>query len=230
VAASPVVVAKGEEIKRGGGRFHIGNPYKIAGRWFAPEDNPQYDEVGLASWYGDAFHGRLTANGEVFDSGSLSAAHPTLPLPTYVRVTNLENDRSVIVRVNDRGPFAHSRLIDVSEKTAELLGFKRAGTAKVRVQYVDRARLDGDDEAFLMASYEERDGTGRAATMLAMASEPVAPVPPAVAEAPAAASAGPAVAFAGTAGPEPARQAVSLLTVGYSPEDRIAMTFGLLGD
>ena len=92
----------------------IGKPYQILGSWYEPKDDPNYDRTGMASWYGAAFHGRMTANGEIFDSAAISAAHPTLPLPSYVRVTNLENDRSIVVRVNDRGPFRHKRLIDVS--------------------------------------------------------------------------------------------------------------------
>ena len=133
--------------------FKVGKPYQIAGKWYTPQVDPNYDQIGAASWYGGSFHGRVTANGEIFDSAALSAAHPTLPLPSYVRVTNLENDRSVVVRVNDRGPYAHRRLIDVSQRTAELLGFKHDGEARVRVQYVDKARLDGKDQDFLLASY-----------------------------------------------------------------------------
>jgi rare lipoprotein A len=108
----------------------------------------------LASWYGDAFHGRLTANGEVYDVRGLTAAHPTMPLPSYARVTNLRNNRSVVVRVNDRGPFARGRIIDVSETAAEMLGFRRAGTAKVKVEYVGPARMDGLDHDMLVASYK----------------------------------------------------------------------------
>ncbi|WP_439651474.1 septal ring lytic transglycosylase RlpA family protein [Maritalea mediterranea] len=130
----------------------MGKPYKVAGRWYHPEEDPNYDKVGRASWYGPNFHGRLTANGEIFDQNHLSAAHPTLPLPSYVRVTNLDNGRSVIVRVNDRGPFAHGREIDLSSRTADVLKFKNQGTAKVRVQYVGRAPLEGDDTRFLVAS------------------------------------------------------------------------------
>ncbi|HXV31002.1 MAG TPA: septal ring lytic transglycosylase RlpA family protein, partial [Sinorhizobium sp.] len=104
-------------------------------------------------WYGSAFHGRLTANGEVYDKYHLSAAHPTFPLPSYARVTNLENGSSVVVRVNDRGPYEYGRIIDVSSKTADLLDIKRRGSAKVRVQYVGRAPLEGNDMPYLMASY-----------------------------------------------------------------------------
>ena len=146
-------VVSGPRAATAGRGFKVGKPYQIAGKWYTPQVDPSYDQVGAASWYGGSFHGRVTANGEIFDSAALSAAHPTLPLPSYVRVTNLENDRSVVVRVNDRGPYAHHRLIDVSQRTAELLGFKHDGEARVRVQYVDKARLDGKDQDFLLASY-----------------------------------------------------------------------------
>ena len=106
----------------------------------------------MASWYGDDFHGRLTANGEVFDMASLTAAHPTLPMPSYARVTNLSNGKSLIVRVNDRGPYHGNRLIDVSNKAAELLEFKGNGVARVRVEYVARAPLEGSDDRQLMAT------------------------------------------------------------------------------
>lgn len=125
--------------------YKLGNPYRIAGRWFHPREEPGYDEVGLASWYGDDFHGRQTANGEVYDMNGLTAAHPTLPMPSYARVTNVENGRSVVVRINDRGPFSRGRVIDLSKQTARILDFKRNGTAKVRVQYVGLAAADGED-------------------------------------------------------------------------------------
>jgi rare lipoprotein A len=106
----------------------------------------------LASWYGNDFHGRLTANGEVFDMASLTAAHPTLPMPCYARVTNLSNGKSLIVRINDRGPYHGNRLIDVSNKSAELLEFKGNGVARVRVEYVARAPLEGSDDRQLIAT------------------------------------------------------------------------------
>lgn len=158
VSASPRVAQDGEPIAEGGGTYKLGKPYKVAGRWYEPKHNPEYDQVGRASWYGSAFHGRRTANGEVFNKEGLTAAHPTLPLPSYVRVTNLENGRSVVVRVNDRGPFGHGRIIDVSRRTAELLDFKQNGTAGVRVQYVDLAPVDGSDHAFLLASFQAPGG------------------------------------------------------------------------
>ena len=114
VSASPRVVDDGEAVPKGGGVYRVGNPYIVAGRTYVPEYNPHYQADGLASWYGEDFHGRRTANGEVFDLNSISAAHPTMPLPSYARVTNLSNGRSLIVRVNDRGPYHGDRIIDVS--------------------------------------------------------------------------------------------------------------------
>lgn len=139
------VVEYGQPVPKGGGRYKVGNPYKIAGRWYTPRVDPGYDRKGVASWYGDLFHGRYTANGEIFDMDALTAAHPTLPLPSYVRVTSLENGRSLVLRVNDRGPYAHDRIIDLSRRSAQALGFQRRGTAPVRVQYLGPAPLNGDD-------------------------------------------------------------------------------------
>jgi len=141
---SPIYKKSGP-IPEGGGVYKVGNPYQIAGRWYRPKEEPDYDKTGMASWYGPKFHKRMTANGEWFDMNRVSAAHPTLPLPSYVRVTNRKNGKSVVVRVNDRGPYAHDRIIDLSKKSAELLGFTRAGTAPVRVTYLRPAPLDGDD-------------------------------------------------------------------------------------
>lgn len=123
------------------GVYKVGNPYETNGIWYYPREQPDYDETGIASWYGAEFHGRRTANGEVFDSNALTAAHRTLPLPVNVRVTNLDNGKSIVLRVNDRGPFARGRIIDVSKRAAELLGFYGAGTARVRVTYLSRADL-----------------------------------------------------------------------------------------
>jgi rare lipoprotein A len=120
-----------------GGVYKVGKPYAIDGVWYYPKVDYAYDETGIASWYGPKFHGKYTADGEVFDQNALTAAHRTLPLPTIVRVTNLENGRSMKLRVNDRGPFAHGRIIDVSRRAAQLLGFERNGTARVRVQVVE---------------------------------------------------------------------------------------------
>jgi rare lipoprotein A len=151
--ASPVAVAKGDDVPKGGGHYKVGKKYKVAGRWYHPKEDENYNKTGLASWYGPTFHGRKTANGEVFDRYALSAAHPTLPMPSYVRVTNTANNHSVIVRVNDRGPFAHDRIIDLSERTAELLDMKKRGVGKVRVEYVGRAGLAGSDDERLLASF-----------------------------------------------------------------------------
>ena len=150
--ASPRVVADGEPVPRGGGQYLVGHPYTVAGRTYYPSENTGYSAVGMASWYGSAFHGRRTANGEVYDMASLSAAHPTMPLPSYARVTNLANGYSIIVRVNDRGPFHGGRVMDVSSRVADVLDFKGAGTAKIRVDYMARAPLEGSDDAMLLAS------------------------------------------------------------------------------
>ena len=123
--------------------YKVGEPYEIGGVWYYPREQPDYDETGIASWYGADFHGNLTADGEVFDRNGVTAAHTTLPMPTNVRVTNLENGRSLVVRVNDRGPFINGRVIDLSEHAADLLGFKTSGLARVRVTYLGRADLYG---------------------------------------------------------------------------------------
>lgn len=161
VAPSPRVVAAGQPIPKGGGRYYLGKPYTVGGKIYTPREEPNYKSEGLASWYGSDFHGRLTANGEVYDNDSLSAAHPTLPLPSYVRVTNTANGKSVVVRVNDRGPFHSDRLIDVSRRTAEILDFQKHGMAKVRVEYIGRADLNGSDDKKLLATY--RDGSNSSA-------------------------------------------------------------------
>lgn len=121
----------------------VGKPYIVAGRWYAPSENASYDEIGIASWYGPSFHGRPTANGEIFNMNQLTAAHPTLPLPSLVEVTNLTNGRALTVRLNDRGPFAKDRIIDLSRAAAERLGFREKGTAEVRVRYLGPASLAG---------------------------------------------------------------------------------------
>lgn len=152
VSSSPRVVDFNEPVPRGGGTYRVGKPYVVAGRTYVPEEDPNYRAEGLASWYGDAFHGRLTANGEVFDMTSLTAAHPTMPLPSYARVTNVANGKSVVVRVNDRGPYHGNRLIDVSNTAARLLEFRENGIGRVRVEYVGRAPLEGSDDRQLMAT------------------------------------------------------------------------------
>lgn len=129
--------AKELQSRPAGGSYKVGKPYQVAGIWYYPKVQPNYDETGLASWYGSKFHGRRTANGDTYDMNALTAAHKTLPMPTRVRVTNLENGRTLDLIVNDRGPFVHGRIIDVSRRAAQLLGFQRQGVAKVRVRVLD---------------------------------------------------------------------------------------------
>ena len=126
-----------------GGHYKLGRAYEINGRWYQPVYDPSYEARGIASWYGEPFHGRTTANGERFDKNRLSAAHTTLPLPSLVEVTNVENGRSLVLRVNDRGPFVGDRIIDLSEAAAEELGFKHAGLAEVEVRFVRLAEATG---------------------------------------------------------------------------------------
>jgi rare lipoprotein A len=152
ISQSARVVAPGDPVPKGGGAYRIGAAYTIGGHTYQPAEDKSYRAEGLASWYGEDFHGRSTANGEVFDMNSVSAAHTTLPMPSYVRVTNLGNNRSVIVRVNDRGPYHADRIIDVSVKTAVLLGFYTNGVARVRVEYVGSAPLEGSDDNMLIAT------------------------------------------------------------------------------
>ena len=153
--AEPVerVVGPHDKVAPGGGRYQVGKPYTIGGRTYYPHEDPNLDQSGVASWYGgDYHHGTKTANGEVFDRGAISAAHKTMPLPSYARVTNIANGRSLVVRVNDRGPYVGSRIVDLSEKAAELLEMKRNGLGKVRVQYIGRAGLAGSDNRVLAAT------------------------------------------------------------------------------
>jgi len=148
------------QVDRGVG-YELANqrPYTIRGVTYVPTEDPNYSRTGVASWYGSDFHNQLTANGERYDMTSLTAAHKTLPLPSYVRVTNLDNGSSVVVRVNDRGPFVGDRIIDMSAQAANLLGFYDRGVANVRVDYVGRAPLEGDDTQMLMATYSPPGGT-----------------------------------------------------------------------
>lgn len=138
-----------------GGAYKIGNPYQIAGRWYYPKENYHYLEEGVASWYGPNFHGKLTANGELYDQHAMTAAHRTLPLPSVVRVTNLENGRQVVLRVNDRGPFAKDRIIDISRSGAEALDFISSGTTRVRVEI-----LSDESRALKAALLAGEDGAG----------------------------------------------------------------------
>jgi peptidoglycan lytic transglycosylase len=175
VSSSPRVVALGDPVPRGGGTYRVGKPYTVAGRVYVPEEDPNYRAEGMASWYGDDFHGRLTANGEVFDMTALTAAHPTLPIPSYARVTNVKNGKSLIVRVNDRGPYHGNRLIDVSNKAAELLEFKANGVARVRVEYVGRAPLEGTDDRQLIATLRTGTPAPAPSTVRVAAARPFVP-------------------------------------------------------
>jgi rare lipoprotein A len=141
-----------EPMARGGGGFKIGRPYELNGRTYVPAEDPNYRTEGIASWYGPDFHGKPTANGETFDMNGISAAHPTLPMPSYLRVTNLANGRSIIVRINDRGPYAKERVTDLSVGAAKALGFYDQGLARVRIEYVGRAPLGGSDDRMLLAT------------------------------------------------------------------------------
>jgi rare lipoprotein A len=157
-----------------GGVYKVGNPYKVRGRWYHPKEDPYYDRTGVASWYGPNFHGQPTANGETFDMNGFSAAHTTLPMPSYVKVTNLDNGRSLVLRVNDRGPFVDNRIIDLSRRAAQELGFAQRGTARVRVKAV----REPVGERFVLArattSRAERDLV-IAAPAAAVRSEQLAP-------------------------------------------------------
>ena len=136
-----------------GGKYKVGSPYQVAGVWYSPKEEPGYDQQGLATWYGAGHHLKPTANGEIFDKYALSAAHTTLPLPSIVEVTNLENGKSIQVRVNDRGPFHDGGLIDLSQAAAQQLGFEQQGRTNVRVRYVGPAPLGAPDAGLRYAGY-----------------------------------------------------------------------------
>jgi rare lipoprotein A len=163
----------GSSSSNGGGYYKVGEPYAVKGETYYPREDYSYDETGIASWYGEGFHGGTTANGETFNKDELTAAHKTLPLPTLARVTNLDNGKSIVVRINDRGPFSNGRLIDVSQRAAQLLGFESQGTAKVRVQVLaDESKAIAD----AMRHY------GAEPTVVAAAEPMEAPPPEAAAE------------------------------------------------
>lgn len=191
---------------KGQGTYKVGDPYQVGGVWYVPREQPDYDVVGIASWYGDAFHLKATANGEIFDMNAVSAAHTTLPLPSIVEVTNLENGRKLAVRVNDRGPFVGDRIIDLSHEAARQLGYDRKGLAKVRVRYLGPAPLTGPADGYRVAeaapvrrapspvtaapAYAAGRGALRAAPTVVRAADPAlelaagAPAEPPVASAP----------------------------------------------
>ena len=181
---SPRVVEEGEPVPKGGGAYKLGKPYAINGRTYVPQENPHYRAEGVASWYGKDFHGRLTANGEVYDMHSISAAHTTLPMPCYVRVTNLNNGRSIVVRVNDRGPYHRDRVIDLSIGTAKALDFYSRGIARVRVEYVGRAPIEGSDDTMLMATLREGSPAPAPSKVMVAAAKPFIPKPDDEAKAP----------------------------------------------
>ncbi|PWR20123.1 septal ring lytic transglycosylase RlpA family protein [Zavarzinia compransoris] len=166
-------------------------PYQIKGVWYYPKIDWSYDETGIASWYGEPFHGRKTAIGEIYDMNQMTAAHKTLQLPADVKVTNLENGRSIMVRVNDRGPFVNGRIIDLSRRAAQLLGFEGQGTARVRVQVVDESGRPGVSTLPAAQTTPEERTAAAAAPVGDVTSAPLAPPPGA----------------RGTAGPQPARPA-----------------------
>jgi rare lipoprotein A len=172
---NPRVVEAGQKVPKGGGVYRVGKPYVVAGRTYVPEENANYRSEGLASWYGGKFHGRLTANGEVFDQNSISAAHPTLPMPSYVRVTNLANRRSIVVRVNDRGPYRGDRVIDLSVKTAHVLGYHGNGVARVRVEYLGSAPLEGSDDRMLLATLRHGSPAPAPSVVMVASAKPFVP-------------------------------------------------------
>ncbi len=203
------------------GAYKVGRPYQIANVWYYPREDYAYDETGIASWYGPGFHGKSTANGETYDQNAMTAAHRTLPMPSMVQVTNLENGRSVKVRVNDRGPFAHGRIIDLSKRAAELLGFVKQGTAKVRVQILEvesrQAALDaGAGEAV----------TGTAPLAAPVESVSVQELPPigAAAPEPAAATQTAAAPAAAPGGPARLRTATLTLPEPVVTQERVQPT------
>jgi rare lipoprotein A len=181
---SPRVVEEGDPVPKGGGRYSVGKPYSVNGRAYVPSENPNYRAEGIASWYGPDFHGRLTANGEVYDMHGISAAHTTMPLPSYARVTNLDNGKSIIVRVNDRGPYARNRLIDLSIGTAKALDFYGHGLARVRVEYVGPAPIAGSDDRMLLATLREGSAAPAPSKVMVASAQPFLPDSPSVGNTP----------------------------------------------
>ncbi len=171
VAVSPRVT-NAKNPPKGGGRYMVGKPYTVRGEVYEPIENPiGYVASGGASWYGNDFHGRRTANGEIFSANAISCASPVLPLPSYVRVTNMDNGRSIVCRVNDRGPYLHGRVMDMSYRTAEILGYANHGVGNIQVEYVGPAPLNGDDTRMLLASLNKPTRMEQGATRLAMNEE-----------------------------------------------------------
>jgi rare lipoprotein A len=171
------IVEDGEAVPKGGGNYKVGQPYQLNGQTYYPVENPQYRAEGIASWYGPDFHGRETANGEAYDMHAISAAHPTLPMPSYLRVTNLGNGRSIIVRLNDRGPYTKNRIIDVSIGAAKALDFYGHGLARVRVEYVGRAPLEGSDPKMLLATLRHGSPAPAPSLVMLASAKPYLPQP-----------------------------------------------------
>jgi rare lipoprotein A len=177
--------------------YKVGKPYQVKGVWYYPAEDFNYVETGIASWYGDEFGGRPTASGEIFDPNEVSAAHRTLPLPSIVRVTNLENGRALAIRINDRGPFAHGRIIDLSRRAAQLLGFYQNGTAKVKVEILE-------EESRAVAAASGRPDSGAGKPQAAPASSVVAEALPGSAPPPSSGAKPTPVSAVGLAGEAPA--------------------------
>ncbi len=190
--------------------YKIGDPYQVGGVWYYPKVDYTYDQSGIASWYGPGFDGKATANGETYDENALTAAHNTLPLPTVVRVTNLENGRAIELRINDRGPFAHGRIIDVSRRAAQLLGFETMGTARVRVQVLE------EESRLLAARLADAPGSDAASPPPPEAAPSIA-----VTAVPLPDSAGTTTAPAATATPTPSATPSSSSGPLYEPSETI---------
>ena len=199
------------------GDYKVGKPYQIAGVWYYPKVDYDYRATGIASWYGPGFHGRRTANGETYDQFALTAAHPTLPMPSVVRVTNLENGRVISVRINDRGPFKNGRIIDLSRRAAQLLGFERKGTAKVRVEIQEE---ESRQHAVLAQNKQLAENRGGAA---APEAAPVTSVTAAPLPAPGGGGNQVAAAPAGESGGGGARVSMDVDAVAW-PDGRIRRT------
>jgi rare lipoprotein A len=186
----PAAITGGSGVAHGTGAYRVGVPYQVKGVWYYPAVNYNYDRTGIASWYGEAFEGRLTANGEIFDLNELTAAHTTLPMPSIVEVTNLENGRSLQLRVNDRGPFVDHRLIDLSRRSAQLLGFEKQGTTLVRVRVLKAESIAAAEEAMhgsgqtLLAAAAPLPAPAYAASLPATPRRTIAPSPPPVSSPP----------------------------------------------
>jgi rare lipoprotein A len=175
-AGPPAQASQGTRPSGRGGIYKVGNPYQVGGIWYVPKEDPSYDATGVASWYGDEFHMKATANGETFDMHAVSAAHTTLPMPSMVEVTNLDNGRKLVVRVNDRGPFVGDRIIDLSHEAARQLGYDQKGLAHVRVRYVGPAPLGVGEGTRYAAASPARPAAPMAAAPVAMAA--ARPLPP----------------------------------------------------